>query len=69
MLTVYSRIHPSTNAPQRIINVSVAKPLKTGTGGGNRPVWEDEEWIKKYAKPLGEEQEQREEVQEEQMAD
>ena len=43
---------------QRIINVNIAKPLKTSTntaGYNNRPVWEDEEWIKKYAKPLGQE--------------
>ncbi|PWN22635.1 RNA-binding domain-containing protein [Microstroma glucosiphilum] len=37
----------------RILNVNQAKPLKTAASGGNKPVWEDEEWIKKYAKPIG----------------
>lgn len=43
---------------QGILNVNVAKPLKTSTnaaGYNNRPVWEDEDWIKRYAKPLGHE--------------
>lgn len=46
-------------ASQRILSVNVAKPLKTSTnasGFNNRPIWEDEEWIKKYAKPLGQDE-------------
>ncbi|CAO1615001.1 unnamed protein product [Sympodiomycopsis kandeliae] len=48
----------------RILNVNIAKPLKAGTtpsGFNNRPVWEDEEWIKKYAKPLGQDGDESEE--------
>ena len=35
---------------QKIINVNLAKPLKAMIGG-NKPVWQDEEWIKQYATP------------------
>lgn len=41
---------------QRVLNVNLAKPLKTASalGGGscNRAVWQDEEWIKQYVKPI-----------------
>ncbi|PWN27540.1 RNA-binding domain-containing protein [Jaminaea rosea] len=40
----------------RILNVNLAKPLKTtaavGGTGGNRAIWDDEEWIKQHAQPL-----------------
>ncbi|CAO1636464.1 unnamed protein product [Parajaminaea phylloscopi] len=53
----------------RVLNVNLAKPLKMssgfGGGGRNRAVWEDEEWIKQYAKPLeGQEDEPQGEAQE-----
>ncbi|KDN52825.1 RNA-binding domain-containing protein [Tilletiaria anomala UBC 951] len=35
----------------KIIHVNLAKPLKALIGT-NKPVWQDEEWIKQYAKPL-----------------
>ncbi|EIN07342.1 RNA-binding domain-containing protein [Punctularia strigosozonata HHB-11173 SS5] len=37
----------------RVLKVSLARPMKTPAQlGGNRAVWESEEWIKQYAKPL-----------------
>ncbi|PWO00900.1 RNA-binding domain-containing protein [Tilletiopsis washingtonensis] len=36
----------------RIINVNLARAPKAAIGNGNRPVWEDEEWIKEHAAPL-----------------
>ncbi|KAK7470185.1 hypothetical protein VKT23_001623 [Stygiomarasmius scandens] len=38
----------------RVLRVNLAKPMKTPTQlGGNRAVWESEEWLKQYVKPLG----------------
>ncbi|PWN49480.1 RNA-binding domain-containing protein [Violaceomyces palustris] len=37
----------------RVINVNLARPLKTAQAGSNRPVWQDEEWLKQHATPLG----------------
>jgi len=37
----------------RVIKVNLAKPQKlTGQGLGNRALWESEDWLKQYAKPL-----------------
>jgi len=37
----------------RVLKVSLAKPMKTPAQlGGNRAVWESEEWLKQHAKPL-----------------
>ncbi|KAF9264650.1 RNA-binding domain-containing protein [Marasmius fiardii PR-910] len=37
----------------RVIKVNLARPMKTPMQlGGNRAVWESEEWLKQYAKPL-----------------
>ncbi|PWN43644.1 hypothetical protein IE81DRAFT_354516 [Ceraceosorus guamensis] len=37
----------------RIINVNIARaPKASAAGGVNRPIWEDEEWIKENAAPL-----------------
>ncbi|THU89868.1 RNA-binding domain-containing protein [Dendrothele bispora CBS 962.96] len=37
----------------RVLKVSLAKPMKTPVQlGGNRAVWESEEWLKQYVKPL-----------------
>ncbi|KAH9996804.1 hypothetical protein BJV77DRAFT_941887 [Russula vinacea] len=37
----------------RILKVSIARPMKGVTPAtGNRPIWESEEWLKQYAKPL-----------------
>ncbi|KAF5377021.1 hypothetical protein D9757_001862 [Collybiopsis confluens] len=37
----------------RVIKVNLARPMKTPTQlGGNRAVWESEEWLKQYVKPL-----------------
>jgi hypothetical protein len=41
-----------TPCSQRIINVNLARAPKAAIGNGNRPVWEDEEWIKEHAAPL-----------------
>lgn len=40
---------------ERVINVTLAKPMKTAmTAAGNRAVWVSEEWVKQYGS--GEEQ-------------
>jgi len=37
----------------RVLRVNLAKPMKNPTQpGGNRPIWESEDWLQKYAKPL-----------------
>jgi len=37
----------------RVLKVSLARPMKTPAQlGGNRAVWESEDWLKQYAKPL-----------------
>jgi len=37
----------------RILKVSLARPMKGVTPAtGNRAIWESEEWLKQYAKPL-----------------
>jgi len=38
----------------RVIKVNVARPIKAAIqpGAGNRAVWESEEWLTQYAKPL-----------------
>ncbi|KAF5365729.1 hypothetical protein D9758_003296 [Tetrapyrgos nigripes] len=37
----------------RVIRVNLAKPMKTPLQlGGNRAVWESEEWLKQHVKPL-----------------
>ncbi|KAN0123749.1 RNA-binding domain containing protein [Russula decolorans] len=37
----------------RILKVSIARPTKGVTPAtGNRAIWESEEWLKQYAKPL-----------------
>lgn len=43
-------------ALQRIVNVNLARAPKAAIGNGNRPVWEDEEWIKEHGAPLEGEQ-------------
>ncbi|KAK0555567.1 hypothetical protein OC845_000137 [Tilletia horrida] len=40
---------PGVNQSERIINVTIAKPMRTtATASGNRAVWASEEWIKTY---------------------
>ncbi|KAH7926316.1 RNA-binding domain-containing protein [Leucogyrophana mollusca] len=38
----------------RVLKVNIARPMKGGMqpGAGNRAVWESEEWLQQYAKPL-----------------
>ncbi|EMD38400.1 hypothetical protein CERSUDRAFT_113554 [Gelatoporia subvermispora B] len=37
----------------RVLKVSIARPLKAPLQGlGNRAVWESEDWLQQYAKPL-----------------
>jgi len=37
----------------RVLKVNLARPMKGQLqAGGNRAVWESEEWLKQYAKPL-----------------
>ncbi|EJD02314.1 RNA-binding domain-containing protein [Fomitiporia mediterranea MF3/22] len=37
----------------RVLRVNLARPQKlTAAVSGNRPIWESEEWLKQYAKPL-----------------
>ncbi|OCH94981.1 RNA-binding domain-containing protein [Obba rivulosa] len=37
----------------RVLKVSLARPLRVPLQGlGNRALWESEEWLKQYAKPL-----------------
>ncbi|KAI0306455.1 hypothetical protein B0F90DRAFT_1808153 [Multifurca ochricompacta] len=37
----------------RVLKVSLARPMKGGIQAtGNRAIWESEEWLKQYAKPL-----------------
>jgi len=37
----------------RVLKVSLARPLKgVQQPAGNRAIWESEEWLKQYAKPL-----------------
>ncbi|KAF8478564.1 RNA-binding domain-containing protein [Russula ochroleuca] len=37
----------------RILKVSIARPMKGVTPAtGNRAIWESEDWLKQYAKPL-----------------
>ncbi|KAK0459772.1 RNA-binding domain-containing protein [Desarmillaria tabescens] len=39
----------------KVIKVNLARPMKTPMQlGGNRAVWESEEWLKEHAKPLAE---------------
>lgn len=39
----------------RVLRVSLARPQKlTAALSGNKAVWESEEWLKQYAKPLAE---------------
>ncbi|THH16356.1 hypothetical protein EW146_g4272 [Bondarzewia mesenterica] len=39
----------------RVLKVNLARPLKGQMQlTGNRPVWESEEWLQRYAKPLAE---------------
>ncbi|KAA1471137.1 RNA-binding domain-containing protein [Dentipellis sp. KUC8613] len=39
----------------KVIKVSLARPNKGALQpSGNRPIWESEEWLKRYAKPLAE---------------
>ncbi|CAL1704455.1 unnamed protein product [Somion occarium] len=38
----------------RVVRVNLARPMKMQLQGmANKPVWESEEWLKQYAKPLG----------------
>ncbi|KAH8116940.1 RNA-binding domain-containing protein [Phellopilus nigrolimitatus] len=37
----------------RVLRVNLARPQKlTAATSGNRPIWESEEWLKEFAKPL-----------------
>ncbi|KAF9227885.1 RNA-binding domain-containing protein [Gyrodon lividus] len=38
----------------RVLKVNIARPTKATIqpGAGNRAIWESEEWLKEYAKPL-----------------
>ncbi|KIL00119.1 hypothetical protein PAXRUDRAFT_821999 [Paxillus rubicundulus Ve08.2h10] len=38
----------------RVLKVNIARPMKLAVqpGAGNRAIWESEEWLKHYAKPL-----------------
>jgi len=37
----------------RVLKVNVARPMKgIQPGAGNRAIWESEDWLKEYAKPL-----------------
>ncbi|KAL5489906.1 hypothetical protein ACEPAI_4738 [Sanghuangporus weigelae] len=37
----------------RVLRVNIARPQKlTAAVSGNKPIWESEEWLKQYAKPL-----------------
>ncbi|KAG8217532.1 RNA-binding domain-containing protein [Butyriboletus roseoflavus] len=38
----------------RILKVNIARPIKAAIqpGAGNRAIWESEEWLRQYAKPL-----------------
>ncbi|PIL24076.1 hypothetical protein GSI_13827 [Ganoderma sinense ZZ0214-1] len=37
----------------RVLRVNLARPMKGPTqAAGNRAIWESEEWLRKYAKPL-----------------
>ncbi|KAI5123362.1 hypothetical protein M0805_001783 [Coniferiporia weirii] len=37
----------------RVLRVNLARPQRvTAAGSGNRPIWESEDWLKQYAKPL-----------------
>ncbi|KAH9952225.1 RNA-binding domain-containing protein [Amylocystis lapponica] len=37
----------------RVLRVNLARPMKGPTqGAGNRAIWESEDWLKQYAKPL-----------------
>ncbi|KAH7914693.1 RNA-binding domain-containing protein [Hygrophoropsis aurantiaca] len=38
----------------RVLKVNIARPMKGGIqpGAGNRAIWESEEWLQQYAKPL-----------------
>ncbi|TFY60088.1 hypothetical protein EVG20_g7548 [Dentipellis fragilis] len=39
----------------KVVKVSLARPNKGALQpSGNRPIWESEEWLKRYAKPLAE---------------
>ncbi|KAK0210796.1 RNA-binding domain-containing protein [Desarmillaria ectypa] len=39
----------------KVIKVNLARPMKTPMQlGGNRAVWESEEWLKEHVKPLAE---------------
>ncbi|THH33838.1 hypothetical protein EUX98_g255 [Antrodiella citrinella] len=39
----------------KVIRVNLARPMKTPLQGiqGSKAIWESEEWLKQYAKPLG----------------
>ncbi|KAN0077261.1 hypothetical protein V8E55_011116 [Tylopilus felleus] len=38
----------------RVIKVNIARPIKAAIqpGAGNRAIWESEDWLQQYAKPL-----------------
>ncbi|KAL5532746.1 hypothetical protein ACEPAF_4520 [Sanghuangporus sanghuang] len=37
----------------RVLRVNIARPQKlTAAVSGNKPIWESEEWLRQYAKPL-----------------
>ncbi|GBE81955.1 hypothetical protein BKA93DRAFT_801584 [Sparassis latifolia] len=37
----------------RVLRVNLARPMRGPTqGAGNRAIWESEDWLKQYAKPL-----------------
>jgi len=37
----------------KVVKINLAKPQKlTGQGLGNRAIWESEDWLKQFAKPL-----------------
>ncbi|KAI0797917.1 RNA-binding domain-containing protein [Abortiporus biennis] len=37
----------------KVLRVNLARPMKTPVQGlGNKAIWESEEWLKQYAKPL-----------------
>jgi len=40
----------------RVLKVNLARPMKgvLQAGAGNRAIWETEEWLQRYAKPLAE---------------
>lgn len=49
---MHRNVLPSPSNAGRFLKVNAAKPPKPGAagskGGGNRAVWEDEEWIREH---------------------